>query len=98
MMAPAAPPTAAPMMAPVAVWSDCFPITPPATAPVPAPMTAPLVLLFMEAQLAAIGRITRTIASVRVCRDLGCMEYLLAGRGRREDFFASHVPGEKEPL
>src|SRR6476469_2456704 len=49
MTAPAAPPTTAPMIAPLAVDPVLLPMTPPTAAPAPAPMTAPRSLLFMLA-------------------------------------------------
>src|SRR5215208_4992715 len=50
MMAPAAPHTTAPMMAPFAVEPLLLPIAPPTAAPVVAPMMAPFSLLLSDAQ------------------------------------------------
>src|SRR5688572_12370520 len=49
MMAPAAPPTTAPMMAPRAVDPVLFPMTPPTVAPATVPMTAPFSLRLADA-------------------------------------------------
>ena len=53
MMAPAVPPTTAPMMAPVVVEPRWCPMTPPTTAPAPAPITAPSVSLGLDAHAAS---------------------------------------------
>src|SRR5450759_3494435 len=66
MIAPAAPPTTEPMIAPLAVEPVWLPITPPTAAPVAAPITAPSCFLFILAHaLAPTEPITRSAA--RAC-------------------------------
>ena len=54
MMAPAAPPTTAPMIAPRAVEPVWFPMTPPTAPPAVAPITAPFCLRLIDEQLLAM--------------------------------------------
>ena len=64
MIVPAAPPITAPMMAPLAVEPDWWPITPPAAPPAVAPMIAPLVVLLSDAQPAVLASAI-TVANIQ---------------------------------
>jgi hypothetical protein len=54
MIAPVAPPTAAPIIAPIAVFPEALPITAPAAPPPAVPIMAPFWVLFIDEQLVNI--------------------------------------------
>src|SRR6266850_4701080 len=95
MIAPATPPTAAPMMAPLAVEPVWFPITAPAAPPAAAPMIAPFCSLVMEHPCTPatikVARAPRRARSIHLLR----ITTSLAGRpprGRPRHESPSHSP------
>src|ERR1700731_4776150 len=89
MIAPAVPPTAAPMIAPLAVEPVWLPITPPTAAPAAAPIAAPSSFLFRLAQaLAATEPTVRIAVNARSCCVFDIFMYGARSK-RRERWFKS---------
>src|SRR3954468_5492270 len=94
MIAPAVPPTTAPMIAPFAVEPDWLPMTPPTAPPAAAPIMAPSSFLFRLAHaLAPTDPTARTAASTRSRRAFGIFMFTVLANKRRRllDQFECHV-------